>query len=130
MSKVVIGLDIGTTKIACFVGRKNEHGKIEILAMGSSESLGVIRGIVANIEKTVLSIQAAVEAAQESMDERYEVTLHSVNVGIAGQHIKSLQHRGIHTRNQVVNEISQMDIDALVEDMYKLVMQQVKKSLR
>ncbi len=123
MSKVVVGLDIGTTKIACFVGRKNEHGKIEILAMGSSESLGVMRGIVANIEKTVYSIQAAVKVAQESMDERYEVTLHNVNVGIAGQHIKSLQHRGIHTRNQVVNEISQMDIDALVEDMYKLVMQ-------
>ncbi|MDG2463721.1 MAG: cell division protein FtsA [Crocinitomicaceae bacterium] len=123
MSKVVVGLDIGTTKIACFVGRKNEHGKIEILAMGSSESLGVMRGIVANIEQTVYSIQAAVKVAQESMDERYEVTLHNVNVGIAGQHIKSLQHRGIHTRNQVVNEISQMDIDALVEDMYKLVMQ-------
>lgn len=123
MSKVVVGLDIGTTKIACFVGRKNEHGKIEILAMGSSESLGVMRGIVANIEKTVQSIQAAVDMAQESMNERYEVTLHNVNVGIAGQHIKSLQHRGIHTRSQVVNEISQLDIDALVEDMYKLVMQ-------
>ena len=123
MSKVVVGLDIGTTKIACFVGRKNEHGKIEILAMGSSESLGVMRGIVANIEKTVLSIQTAVEAAQESIDQNYDMTLRTVNVGIAGQHIKSLQHRGIHTRSQVVNEISQLDVDALVEDMYKLVMQ-------
>ncbi len=123
MSKVVVGLDIGTTKIACFVGRKNEHGKIEILAMGSSESLGVMRGIVANIEKTVLSIQTAVEAAQASIDQNYDLTLRTVNVGIAGQHIKSLQHRGIHTRSQVVNEISQLDVDALVEDMYKLVMQ-------
>ncbi len=123
MSKVVVGLDIGTTKIACFVGRKNEHGKIEILAMGSSESLGVMRGIVANIEKTVLSIQTAVEAAQESIDQNYDMTLRTVNVGIAGQHIKSLQHRGIHTRSHVVNEISQLDVDALVEDMYKLVMQ-------
>ncbi|MFA7274260.1 MAG: cell division protein FtsA [Crocinitomicaceae bacterium] len=122
-SKVVVGLDIGTTKIACFVGRKNEHGKIEILAMGSSESLGVMRGIVSNIEKTVFSIQAAVSEAQDALNENYEVTLKNVNVGIAGQHIKSLQHRGIHTRSQSVNEISQRDIDALVEDMYKLVMQ-------
>ncbi len=122
MSKVVIGLDIGTTKIACFVGRKNEHGKIEILAMGTSESLGVMRGIVSNIEKTVASIKSAVDLAQESMNERYEVVLHNVNVGIAGQHIKSLQHRGIHTRNSIEDEISQKDIDALVEDMYKLVM--------
>ena len=48
-----VGLDIGTTKIACLVGRKTEHGKIEILGMGKSPSLGVTRGVVANIEKTV-----------------------------------------------------------------------------
>ena len=53
MSEIVVGLDIGTTKIACFVGRKNEHGKIEILSMGKTESLGVTRGMVSNIEKTV-----------------------------------------------------------------------------
>jgi cell division protein FtsA len=70
MSRVVVGLDIGTTKIACFVGRKNEHGKIEILAMGSSESLGVMRGIVSNIEKTVFSIQAAVTQAQEALNDK------------------------------------------------------------
>ena len=52
MGKVVVGLDIGTTKIACFVGRKNEHGKIEILSMGKTESLGVMRGMVSNIEKS------------------------------------------------------------------------------
>jgi cell division protein FtsA len=51
-AKVVVGLDIGTTKIACFVGVKNEHGKIEIISMGKSESLGVMRGVVSNIEKT------------------------------------------------------------------------------
>jgi cell division protein FtsA len=120
MSKIIVGLDIGTTKIACFVGRKNEHGKIEILSMGKSESLGVTRGMVSNIERTVQSIRTAVEEAQERVEG--DLTIRVVNVGIAGQHIKSIQHRGIHTRDQIDNEISQHDIDALVDDMYKLVM--------
>ena len=121
MSKVIVGLDIGTTKIACFVGKKNEHGKIEILSMGKSESLGVTRGIVANIDKTIQSIQAAVNETQGRVDG--SLVIRSVNVGIAGQHIKSLQHRGIHTRQQIDMEISQKDVDVLIEDMYKLVMQ-------
>jgi cell division protein FtsA len=118
---IVVGLDIGTTKIACLVGTKNEHGKIEIISMGKSESLGVSRGIVSNIEKTVQSIKVAVEEAQNRVDA--DLIIRIVNVGIAGQHIKSLQHRGIYTRHSVENEISQKDIDALIEDMYKLVMQ-------
>lgn len=121
MAKIIVGLDIGTTKIACFVGKKNEHGKIEILSMGKSESLGVMRGMVSNIEKTVQSIRLAVDEAQQRVEG--DLTIRVVNVGIAGQHIKSLQHRGIHTRDEIVNEISQKDIDALVEDMYKMVMQ-------
>jgi cell division protein FtsA len=64
MSQVIVGLDIGTTKIACFVGRMNEHGKIEILSMGKSDSLGVSRGVVSNIEKTIDSIELAVKEAQ------------------------------------------------------------------
>ena len=121
MSEIVVGLDIGTTKIACFVGRKNEHGKIEILSMGKTESLGVTRGVVSNIEKTVQSIKAAVEEAQNRVEG--ELTIGMVNVGIAGQHISSLQHRGIYTRNATQEEISQTDIDALIDDMYKLVME-------
>ncbi len=121
MAQVIVGLDIGTTKIACFVGTKNEHGKIEILSMGKSDSLGVSRGMVSNIEKTVQSIKLAVAEAQSRVDG--ELIIRSVNVGIAGQHIKSLQHRGIYTRNHVENEISQRDIDALIDDMYRLVMQ-------
>jgi cell division protein FtsA len=120
MSKIIVGLDIGTTKIACFVGKKNEHGKIEILSMGKSESLGVVRGMVANIQKTVESIKKAVEEAQERIDG--DLTIRVVNVGIAGQHIKSIQHRGIHTRKEIDTEISQADIDALVKDMHQLVM--------
>ena len=121
MSQIVVGLDIGTTKIACFVGRKNEHGKVEILSMGKSESLGVMRGMVSNIEKTVHSIKAAVEEAQSRVEG--ELNIRVVNVGIAAQPPTRLQHRGIHTRNSFDDEISQKDIDALIEDMYKLVMQ-------
>ncbi len=124
MSEIVVGLDIGTTKIACIVGRKNEHGKIEIIGMGRAESAGVSRGVVANIVNTVESIKQAVELAVQSVEETQKGSLNVkvVNVGIAGQHIKSLQHRGLLTRNDIENEISQLDIDNLIDDMYKLVM--------
>lgn len=121
MSEIVVGLDIGTTKIACIVGRKTEHDKIEILSMGKSESVGVTRGVVSNIEKTVQSIRAAVEEAEGKVDGELQVRV--VNVGIAGQHINSLQHRGMLIRGNLDREIDQTDVDALIEDMYKLVMQ-------
>jgi cell division protein FtsA len=117
-SDIVVGLDIGTTKIVVIVGRKNEHGKLEVLGMGKSESIGVSRGVVSNIDKTVQSIKAAVEDAENKSG----VDIKVVNVGIAGQHIKSLQHRGIKVRHNVDDEISQNDINALIDDMYKLVM--------
>ena len=116
--EIVVGLDIGTTKIACLVGRKTEHGKIEILGVGKAPSLGVTRGVVSNIEKTVQSIRAAVEEAEAKSG----VEISVVNVGIAGQHIKSLQHRGMITRDTINEEISQKDVDDLIDDMYKLVM--------
>lgn len=117
-SEIVVGLDIGTTKIAAIVGRRNEFGKIEILGMGRADSVGVARGVVLNIDQTVQSIKAAVaEAASKS-----GVNIKVVNVGIAGQHIKSHQHRGIKTRANADTEISQSDVDALIDDMYKLVM--------
>ncbi|MFM1893342.1 MAG: cell division protein FtsA [Bacteroidota bacterium] len=116
----MVGLDIGTTKIACFVGRRNEHGKIQILSMGKAESTGVMRGVVSNIERTIQSIKEAVELAQARAGGR--LTINSVNVGIAGQHIKSLQTRGIHMRKGASGEISQEDINALINDMYATVM--------
>jgi len=117
--QIVVGLDIGTTKIACFVGRRNEHNKIEILGYGKSESVGVSRGVVANIEKTVESIRTAIDEAQRTSGAK----IVDVNVGIAGQHIKSQQTRGQRTRNDLESEISQVDIDALIQDMYRQVMQ-------
>jgi cell division protein FtsA len=117
-SEIVVGLDIGTTKICAIVGRKNEFGKIEILGLGKAESSGVMRGMVANIEKTIASIKEAITEAETKSG----VEIHDVHVGIAGQHIKSLQHRGMITRNTTIDEISQKDIDLIIDDMYKLAM--------
>ncbi len=117
-SEIIVGLDIGSTKIACIVGRKNEYGKIEILGLGKSPSLGVSRGVVANIQHTVDSIRAAVTEAEQ----RSGVEIRVVNVGIAGQHIRSLQHRGSIMRNSIDEEIAQQDVDTLVENMFKLVL--------
>jgi len=117
-SDIVVGLDIGTTKIVAIVGRQNEHGKLEILGMGKSDSIGVSRGVVSNIDKTVQSIKMAVQEAETKSG----VDVKVVNVGIAGQHIKSLQHRGIRVRHSVDDEINQNDINMLIDDMYKLVM--------
>lgn len=116
--EIVVGLDIGTTKIAALVGRKNEHGKLEILGMGKSESIGVNRGVVTRITPTVEAIQKAVAEAEENSGVKIEL----VNVGIAGQHIRSLQHHGIKMRNSYEEEITKKDVNELIDDMYKLVM--------
>ena len=116
--EIVAGLDIGTTKIACIVGRRNEQGKIEILGMGHSRSEGIMRGVVANIPKTVESIRAAVNEAADMAG----VDIETVNVGIAGQHIRSMQHRGMKMRQSMEEEISQSDIDQLIDESHRLVM--------
>lgn len=115
--EIVVGLDIGTTKIAAIVGRMNEHGKLEILGWGKSESTGVNRGVVTHITPTVEAIEKAIEMAEL----KTEIDIKSVNVGIAGQHIKSLQHRGSKIRKSYEDEILQHDIDELVSEMYNLV---------
>jgi len=117
-SEIIVGLDIGTTKIAAIVGRRNEHDKIEILGHGKTESIGVKRGVVSNIENTVNSIRIAIEQAEikSGVDIKY------VNVGIAGQHIKSLQHHGSIIRKDIDEEISQEDIDTLHNNMFNLNM--------
>ena len=111
-----MGLDIGTTKIAIIVGRKNEFGKIEILGYGKVPSIGVKRGVVANIDNTVQSIKDAVSeaAAKSGVDIKY------VNVGIAGQHIKSMQQRSGIMREDSDKEINQEDIDRLCNNMFSL----------
>ncbi|UPL50117.1 cell division protein FtsA [Hymenobacter sublimis] len=115
--KIVVGLDIGTTKICALVGRKNEFGKLEILGMGKAVSEGVVRGIVSNIDKTVDAIKKAIRQAEEQSG----INIGVVNVGIAGQHIKSLQHNGSITRASADNEITLDDVNRLTNDMYRLV---------
>lgn len=123
MSSVIIGLDIGTTKVCAIVGRRNEHGKIEVLGMGKAESLGVIRGEVRNIEKTVKAINEAIEKARQSLlKNEIKLVLHSVHVGIAGQHIKSLQHRNSISLGTEAVEVSREDVKRLIADTNKLAL--------
>ncbi len=115
---IVVALDIGTTKVCAIAGFRNEIGKIEILGMGKVESAGVCRGVVSNINKTVEAIEEAIRMAQRKLNFDIKV----VFVGIAGQHIKSLQHRGLLTRESNLDEIKRDDIERLILDMHRLVL--------
>lgn len=114
---IVVGLDIGTTKICAIVGRKNEYGKLEVLGMGKAKSEGVRRGIVTNIDKTISAIKKAIHEAEEQSG----IEIHTVNVGIAGQHIRSSIHHGSITRNTLEDEIRMEDVERLTNDMYRIV---------
>ena len=116
-SEIIVGLDIGTTKITVLVGKKDQFGKLDILGIGKAISNGVMRGVVANIDKTVSSIKIAVAQAELESG----VKIDEVYVGIAGQHIKSLQHRGEMVRDEIIEEISKDDLDKLNDNMFKLV---------
>ena len=116
--KIIVGLDIGTTKVACIVGRKAENGKIEILGYGKTISTGVKRGVVTNIFDTVEAIKTAVKQASDQSG----VEINRVSVGIAGQHIKSLQHRGVLMRDSHDTEISEAELERLRNDTFKINM--------
>lgn len=113
---IIVGLDIGTTKIAVIAGRKNEFGKLEILGFGRSNSNGVKHGQVLNIDETIKAIKQALEAC---FNTNPNLSIKEVYVGIAGHHIKSLQTRGDIVRQETENEISQKEIDQLIADQYK-----------
>ena len=112
----VAAIDIGTTKIVAIVGKKKENGKIEILGMSKTASKGVKRGVVLNIEEAVNSIQKTVEDVQFTIGKQ----ISDVYVGIAGQHIKSIKNRGYINRDSYDDEITKEDINALIQDMYKI----------
>ena len=117
-TKIIVGLDIGTTKVACIVGRKAENNKIEILGYGKTISTGVRRGVVTNIIDTVEAIKTAVRQASEQSG----VEINRVSVGIAGQHIKSLQHRGVMMRDNHETEITEGEMERLRQDTFKINM--------
>src|SRR5690554_2331811 len=117
-NNIAVGLDIGTTKIVAMIGRKNEYGKVEILGIGKSKSLGVHRGVVNNITQTIQSIQLAAQEAEAASEFKIE----NVTVGIAGQHIRSLQHSDYITRPNSDLVIDEEDIERLINQVHKLVM--------
>ena len=117
-NKIAVGLDIGTTKIVAMIGRYNEYGKLEILGLGKSKSLGVHRGVVNNITQTIQSIQQAVLDAETSSG----MKITEVIVGIAGQHIRSLKHSDYITRKDSDTVIDDQDIEDLCNQVHKLVM--------
>ena len=118
VSTYSVGLDIGTTKIVAIIGRLNEYGKVEVLGMGKSKSLGVHRGVVNNITQTVQSIQRAVEEAEGISG----LKISSVVAGIAGQHIRSLQHSDYITRENAEEVINEADLRRLQLQVKKLQM--------
>jgi cell division protein FtsA len=115
---IAVGLDIGTTKIVAMIGKKNEYGKLEILGVGKSKSLGVARGVVNNITQTIQSIQQAVQEAENKSG--YKIK--DVVVGIAGQHIRSIQHSDYIIRSNAEEVIGGNDIQILIGQVHKLAM--------
>lgn len=115
---IAVGLDIGTTKIVAMIGKKNEYGKLEILGVGKSKSLGVARGVVNNITQTIQSIQQAINEAETNSG--YKIK--DVVVGIAGQHIRSIQHTDYISRTNPEEVIGGDDIQLLIDQVNKLAM--------
>jgi cell division protein FtsA len=115
---IAVGLDIGTTKIVAMIGRKNEYGKLEILGVGKSKSLGVHRGVVNNITQTIESIQIAIKEAEDNSG----YMIKDVVVGIAGQHIRSIQHSDYISRSNPEEVICGKDIEQLIGQVHKLAM--------
>jgi len=113
---IIVGLDIGTTKIAAIAGRKNEYGKLEILGFGRANSNGVKHGQVLNIDETIKAIRMALDNCYASNP---NLDISEVYVGIAGHHIKSLQTRGDIVRQNTEEEITRREIDQLIADQFK-----------
>jgi cell division protein FtsA len=106
---MIVGLDIGTSKVVAIVGKRKMDGTIEVVGIGSNPSRGLKRGVVVNIETTVQAIQRAVEEAELMAGCR----IHSVYAGIAGSHIKSLNSHGIVAIRD--REVTQADIDRVID---------------
>ena len=115
---IAVGLDIGTTKIVAMIGKKNEYGKLEIIGVGKAKSLGVARGVVNNITQTIQSIQQAVIEAENNSGYK----INDVVVGIAGQHIRSIQHSDYISRPNAEEVINEEDIEKLINQVHKLTM--------
>ena len=114
--QTIAAIDIGTTKIVSIIGRKTDKNKIEILGMSRAPSKGVKRGTVLNIEETVATIQQTIDEVREESG----IDFKDVFVGIAGQHVKSIRNRGYINRKHFDTEITQEEVDKLIEDMHNI----------
>lgn len=117
-NEIIVGLDIGTTKIACFVGMRGENGKVKILGFGKTESIGVEHGVVKNVTETANSIKKAVSEAADQAN----VDIDEVWVGIAGQHIKSRPSHGSIMIPQEHRLIEQEDVDRIIAEQYNIML--------
>jgi cell division protein FtsA len=116
--EIIVGLDIGTTKVCAVIASVDENGKFNVLGVGRSPSDGLTRGVVTNIDKTVRSIQSAISEAET----RAGVRVQSVIVGIAGDHIQSFQSRGVIAISGPENEITKADVNRLIEDTKRVAL--------
>ena len=118
-NNILAAIDIGTTKIVTIVGRMNDSGKPEIIGLSKTPSKGVKRGLVLNIEEAVSAIRYTVEEVQKQVG----FVIREAYVGIAGQHITSLQNRGYILRDSYEEEITKNDTERLLAEMYKISIQ-------
>lgn len=118
--QILVGLDIGTSKVCAIVAARDDDGAggIHVLGIGHAPSEGLNRGVVVNIEKTVRSIQSAVEQAQQQSG----VAIGAVAVGIAGDHIQSFPSRGVVTISNADRVVTQRDVDRLLDDSKRVAM--------
>ncbi len=116
--QIVVGMDIGTTKVCAVVAESDDLGNINVLGVGIAESDGLNRGVVINIDKTVASVKKAISAAERVAD----VEVQNVIVGIAGDHIQSFQSRGVVTVANRERQISEKDVKRLIEDTTHVAM--------
>jgi cell division protein FtsA len=116
--RIMVGLDIGTTKICAIVASIDEQERINILGVGKAPSDGLNRGVVVNIDKTVNAIKEAVAQAELASG----IQVNSVNVGIAGDHIRSMRSKGVITINNRDNEITSQDVERLLADCQRIML--------
>jgi cell division protein FtsA len=110
-SEIITGLDLGTTKVACIIAEEKEEGDISIVGVGTAPSEGLRRGVVVNLDKTVYSIKKAVAEAELMAGVRVE----EVVAGIAGDHIRSINSRGVIAVSRPGIEISGKDVSRVLE---------------
>ncbi|HLR89551.1 MAG TPA: cell division protein FtsA [Balneolaceae bacterium] len=116
--KIVVGLDIGTTKVCAVVASINAQNRIHILGVGKAPSEGLNRGVVINIDKTVNAIRTAINQAELASG----IEVSAVNVGIAGDHIRSIRSKGVITINNKEKEITVQDVERILQDCQQIML--------